>query len=112
MSVPQLNRKLVLEAPLRVPDGAGGFSESWGALGVLWASVRAGTGREAEAAGLSISTVPYKITVRAAPVGAASRPVAGQRMRDGGRIFRVLAVTETDERARYLTRIAREEVVT
>ena len=69
MRAPQLNRKLVLEAPLRVPDGAGGFSESWGALGVLWASVRAGTGREAEAAGLSISTVPYKITVRAAPGG-------------------------------------------
>jgi head-tail adaptor len=112
MSVPQLNRKMVLEAPLRVPDGAGGFVESWGALGVIWAAVRAGTGREAEAAGLSISTVPYKITVRAAPEGAASRPVAGQRMRSGGRVFRLLAVTEADARAQYLTCIAREEVVT
>jgi len=107
-----LNRALDLESAERVPDGAGGFSENWVALGMLWASIRAGTGREAEAAGLSVSTVPYKITVRAAPVGAPSRPVAGQRLRDGERLFRILSVTEADAAARYLTCIAREEVVT
>ena len=29
MSAPHLNRKLVLEAPIRVADRAGGFAETW-----------------------------------------------------------------------------------
>jgi hypothetical protein len=42
-----LNRALVLEAPqTRVPDGAGGFALTWGALGTLWAEVVAGAGRD------------------------------------------------------------------
>lgn len=111
MKRPRLNRKLTLEAPDRVADGAGGYVTTWSVRGELWAAVRAGSGNEAERAGLSISTVPYKITVRAAPDGAPSRPVAGQRLRDGGRVFRVLAVTEADAAARYLTCFAREEEV-
>lgn len=112
MSGVALNRALVLVGTERVPDGAGGYAETWISLGMLWAAIRAGTGREAEAAGLSVSSVPYKITVRAAPVGAPSRPVAGQRLRDGARLFRILSVTEVDSAARYLTCVAREEIVT
>lgn len=105
-----LTRKLVLEEPHKVSDGAGGFTEVWIALGVVWADVRAGTGREREAAGLStVSSVPYRITVRAAPHGASSRPKADQRFRDGGRLFRIMAVTERDSRGMYLECIAREE---
>jgi head-tail adaptor len=106
-----LTRKLVLEEPQRVSDGAGGFTEVWVALGVLWADVRAGTGREREAAGLfTVSTVPYRITVRGAPYGASSRPQPHQRFRDGDRIFRILAVTERDPKGMYLECFAREEV--
>jgi len=35
MSAPVLSRRLVLEAPVRVPDGAGGVIESWASLGTL-----------------------------------------------------------------------------
>ncbi|MDJ0627301.1 MAG: head-tail adaptor protein [Rhodobacter sp.] len=112
MRRPVLNRKLRLEAPLRTRDDAGGYATSWLHRGVLWASVKAGTGRETEIAGLSVSTVPYKITVRAAPRGSASRPMPGQRLRDGERLYHVLSVTEADPGARYLTCIAREEEVT
>jgi len=108
---PGLNRKLRLEVPYRTRDDAGGYETTWAVEGMLWASVVPGTGSEAEVAGLSISTVPFKITVRAAPVGSPSRPVAGQRLRDGERVFRVLAVTEADASARYLLCIAREEEV-
>ncbi|KJS41681.1 MAG: tail protein, partial [Roseovarius sp. BRH_c41] len=51
------------------------------------------------------------ITVRAAPQGAASRPEAGQRLRDGARIFAILSVTEADGAGRYLSLWAQEEVV-
>jgi head-tail adaptor len=107
----ELTRKLVLEEPQKVSDGAGGFSEVWVVLGILWADVRAGAGREREAAGLfTVSTVPYRITVRAAPHGAPSRPKPDQRFRDGDRLFRILAVTERDAKGVYLECFAREEV--
>jgi head-tail adaptor len=105
-----LTRPLVLEAVTRVPDGAGGFAEAWAPLGTLWADLRARTGREARGETGPLSTVPYKITVRAMPQGAPSRPVAGQRFRDGARIFAILAVAESDPVGRYLTCFAEEEL--
>ena len=52
---------------------------------------------------------PYRITVRFADVGAASRPRTYQRLTDGSRIFTILAVTERDSSGKYLTCFAREE---
>lgn len=107
---PELTRLLVLEAPERTGDGAGGFAEGWTALGTLWAEVKPGSGREREGEMVTLSRVPYRITVRGAPVGAASRPRAEQRFRDGARIFHVVAVTERDPQGHYLTCFAEEEV--
>ena len=106
----RLNRRLVLEEVERVPDGAGGFAEVWAARGVLWGHVKAGAGREAAADFATLSTVPYRITVRAAPAGAPSRPKPDQRFREGARMFRILAVTEDGGAGSYLVCFAREEV--
>ncbi len=111
MKSPCLNRSLMLEAPLRVADGAGGFVDDWQPLGVLWAEVKAGSGREVGAPATTVSRVPYRITVRAASYGGPSRPVAGQRFRDGARIFRINAVAEKDANARFLVCFTEEEVV-
>jgi head-tail adaptor len=111
MTAPQLTRKLMLEAPERVADGAGGFIEGWTALGVLWAEVTAGSGRDQAGYGVSLASVAYKITVRAAPVGSTARPAPDQRFRDGTRLFRVLAVSERDPQGRYLTCLTEEEAV-
>lgn len=107
----RLNRQLVLEMPARVPDGSGGFSESWMALGTLWASVTARTGRETAGTAGPMSLVAYKIIVRATPVASGSRPVANQRFREGTRLFRILSVTEADQDARFLVCTAQEETV-
>ena len=109
MTAPHLNRALVLEAPVRNGDGAGGYIRDWQVKGVLWAEVKAGTGREIAAFAASVSRVPYRITVRAAPHGAPSRPVAGQRFREGDRVFQINAVAESDAQARYLVCHAEEE---
>lgn len=106
MSVPQLTRKLVLESPNRVADGAGGFVEAWSELGVIWGDVQVrGSGREIDAA----SELALRIIVRAAPQGAPSRPAAEMRFRDGARLYRIEAVTEADALSRYLICFAREE---
>ena len=107
----RLNRRLTLEAAQRVPDGAGGYSETWVTQGEVWAQVQASTGRERAGEELGVSTVRYKIVVRGAPFGAPSRPTSEQRFREGTRIFRILAVAERDPEGRYLTCFATEETV-
>lgn len=109
MTAPRLSRKLVLEVPEHVPDGAGGFTEGWAVRGLLWAELKAGSGREVAGDAAPISASSYRITVRAAPHGAPSRPEPNHRFREGARIFKILAVSERDPGARYLTCFAREE---
>ncbi|SLN59771.1 Phage head-tail joining protein [Pseudooctadecabacter jejudonensis] len=108
---PRLNRQLLLESPARVPDGAGGFTQSWMPMGSLWAEVTARTGREAAGVAAPMSRIAYKIIVRAAPVGAQSRPKPDQRFVEGDRVFLILSVTENDADGRYLICTAQEETV-
>lgn len=109
MRRPDLKRSLVLEAPQDVATGSGGIARTWVTLGRLWAEIRAGAGRDGAAEEVVTARVGLRITVRGAPPGAPSRPQAGQRFRDGTRIFAILAVAEADPAARYLTCHAREE---
>lgn len=109
MRPPRLNRPLLLEAEEAAPDGAGGYVRSWAVRGRLWAAVVPGPGREAAGVEVPLAAQPLRIYVRGAPQGAPSRPVAGQRFRDGGRVFAILAVTEADADGRYLVCAAREE---
>ena len=92
MGVIQLTRRLTLEEAQSTPDGSGG------------------SGRERAAEFATVSSVPYRITVRAAPFGAPSRPKPDQRFREGTRLFRILAVADNDDQGRYLTCFAQEEV--
>ena len=106
-----LNRRLVLEAPSRESDGAGGYRVAWTTLGELWADVVARSGREAGTAGVSVSRMGYAISVRAAPIGSTARPEPQQRFRDGARVYRIEAVAERDPQGRYLICLAQEESV-
>lgn len=111
MTAPDLNRQLVLETPTRTPDGGGGYVEGWVVLGNLWAQISARSGRERSEAGLPLSSVAYRIVVRAAPAGHPQRPMPDQRFRDGSRLFHIRAVAESDPSGRYLTCFADEEIV-
>ena len=112
MSAPRLNRRLVLEAPDRVPDGAGGWTEVWVALGEMWGAVEAGYGREKPVGYANVSAVHYRVYVRGAPVGAPSRPRAEHRFRMNGRVFQIHAVTEDDPAGRFLVCYCYEEAGT
>lgn len=108
----RLNRLLTLEGTVRTPNGTGGFVEDWAVLGAMWAHMRAGIGRERGADVATVSRVPYRIIVRAAPIGAASRPVAGQRFRDDGRVFRIEAVADCQDAPLYIECFTVEEALT
>lgn len=109
MKAPRLSRRLVLEAPTRSPDGAGGFTTAWSALGTLWADLATGAPRVADRPGGAEQRLPLRITLRGAPLGAPSRPVPGQRLREGDRLFAIQSVTEADPEGRFLLCLAHEE---
>lgn len=109
MAVPKLTVPLVLEARERRPDGMGGHRVAWRPLGVVHAAMNRGAGglRAAEAGAESV--ISWKITLRAFPAGDPRRPVAGQRLRMGERVFGIDAVAEEGPMGRHLTIVAREE---
>ncbi len=112
MRSPILNRQLTLEDAYRVPDNAGGYTTQWQALGQHWALIRPGVGRERAVNALTLSRVILRIIIRAAPIESPMRPHAGQRFREGSRIYAITAVTERDRTGRYLVCHAEEEVAT
>jgi len=109
MKTPILSRRLTLEDPQRVDDASGGHVETWQALGDIWAEIQSLTGRSKVQHGVDLSLQRYRVTVRATPVGSASRPRPDQRFRDGSRLFLIHAVAEADGAGRYLTCFVQEE---
>ncbi len=109
MSLVRLSRPLVLETRVDLPDGMGGQTSDWVALGTLWAEIRTGAGGEADGEERALARVTYRITVRAVPPEFGGRPRQGQRFRDGSRLFLIEAVAERDAGGRYLICFAREE---
>lgn len=109
MGVANLNTPLMLEARQREADGMGGHRVNWRKLGTVHAMLRSSSGglRGAEVGAESFSR--WKITLRAFPAGDPRRPLPGQRLRMGERIFRIDAVSEQDPAGRFLTVSAQEE---
>lgn len=110
MSALVFNRRMLLEEKQKTADGAGGFSELWVTLGTHWGAVRPDRGRIKGEGGVEVSTVPYRIVVRASPVGSLSRPKPGQRFRDGTRIFAIDAVADNLPGPLFVTCYTKEEV--
>ena len=113
MNAPRPTVPLVVESPLREPDGMGGFRLTWQEVGRIWAEMRSGAGAERLAEVGAQSVVTWRITVRAVPAGDPRRPRPEQRLRLGegaqARRFRIEAVAESDAGGRWLVCVAKEE---
>ncbi|MCB1406474.1 MAG: head-tail adaptor protein [Rhodobacteraceae bacterium] len=105
-----LNRPMRLEEAVVTPDGLGGYSTAWTELGTLWAELRAGSGTERRGAIAPEGRMTFRIYLRAAPQGSPQRPRPDQRLREGARVFTILAVSEADPQGSFLVCHAREEV--
>jgi Bacteriophage head-tail adaptor len=105
-----LTRPMVLEEAGTTPDGAGGYTTSWAALGTLWCDLRAGSGSERRGLIAPEGRMLFRIFLRAAPQGSPQRPRPDQRLTEGNRVFTILAVSEADPAGAYLVCHAREEV--
>ena len=83
----RLKIRLVIEAPVDVPDGQGGIARSYIAQETAWASVlqhMARTDVQADAAG---ATLRMRVIMRAHPA-----LTLEHRLNDNGRIYRIIAL--------------------
>jgi len=63
----ELNRRLVLQAPVETADGAGGVTRSYTPAMTLWASVEPVSARNAVVADAPGATVTHRIVIRKMP---------------------------------------------
>jgi SPP1 family predicted phage head-tail adaptor len=88
-----LNRRLVLEAPVETNDGSGGVTRSFAAVATLWAAVEPASARSSIVADAWGANVTHRIRIRTG-----ADVSLRHRFRDGGIVFRIVAIRDRDRR--------------
>ena len=101
-----LRSRLMLQVATAVPDGLGGFSESWSDVATLFARVEPVSADSRFGAGQTLETVTHRITLRHR-----SDVEADMRFAAGSRLFRIVTVHDPDESGRYLVCRTREATI-
>jgi SPP1 family predicted phage head-tail adaptor len=103
-AVGELRHRLVIEAPVETPDGAGGVSRAWSALATVWAAIEPVDVNERVVADRDIGVLTHKITLRHR-----DDLDLNHRFRLGGRTFAIRAWRDPDERGEFLECLVAEE---
>jgi SPP1 family predicted phage head-tail adaptor len=88
-----LDRRLVLEAPVDTGDGAGGVTVMYETVTTLWAQVTPVAARGEVVADRAGATVTHRITLRAR-----SDVTTRHRFRDGDAVYRIAALRRSADR--------------
>jgi len=88
-----LNRRLLLEAPVETDDGAGGVMRLYDIVTTLWAQVLPLAAAASVTAGNAGGAVRYRIVVRAR-----SDITTRHRFQDGTRIYQIIATRQSADR--------------
>jgi SPP1 family predicted phage head-tail adaptor len=92
----ELNRRLVLEAPVESADGAGGVTRGYATVMTLWASVEPVSARGAVVADAPGATVTHRIVMRRR-----AAVTTRHRFVDGATVYRVVTLRD-DAPRRFL----------
>ncbi|KPF65508.1 hypothetical protein IP69_17580 [Bosea sp. AAP35] len=98
-----LRRRLTLEAPVATPDGLGGATLTFETVAALWARLEWLSGGEHWRRGRPEQAATHRVTLRWR-----SGVDAGQRLRDGDRLFDIRAVADPDGSRRHLICLVEE----
>jgi SPP1 family predicted phage head-tail adaptor len=101
-AIGDLNRRLLLQAPVETADGEGGVTRSYAAVATLWAQVAPVSARAAITADSLGAVLRYTIVVRAR-----GDITTRHRFIDGTHVYRVIAVRPDADR-RFLAIEAEE----
>ena len=93
-----LRHRVVIEAPVATPDGAGGEGLTWSTHATTWALIEPVRAGEQLVAGGLASVLTHRITLRHR-----TDITGGMRVLYRGKRYRVLAAADPDARRRYLT---------
>jgi SPP1 family predicted phage head-tail adaptor len=88
-----LNRRLVLQAPVETDDGEGGVTRTYQTVTTLWAQVVPLSARADLAADSRGAALRTTIVVRAR-----DDVTTRHQLQDGGHVYRVIAVRESADR--------------
>ncbi len=88
-----LSRRLVLEAPVETPDGAGGVVRGYSAVRTVWASLEPVSARRTTEGMGSGALITHRLVVRAG-LSVTTR----HRFRSGDRVYQVLFIRARDAR--------------
>lgn len=100
----RLRRLLTLEAMTTVPDGAGGFTQSWTGVATLHAALEPVAAVPRFGADQALPTVTHTVTLRAR-----ADLTSGMRFAAEGRVFPIETIHDPDETGRFLVCRVREE---
>ena len=89
----ELNRRLVLQAPVETDDGAGGVTRSYETVATLWAQVTPMSMRTDIAAASLGGALRYRIVIRIRD-GVTTR----HQFADGTHVYRVIAARQSADR--------------
>jgi SPP1 family predicted phage head-tail adaptor len=101
----ELRHRLVLEQPVETTDGAGGIARSFATVTTLWAAVVPVSARGGVVAADLGATVTHHIVIRAGP-----DLTTQHRLREGSRIYHILALRDQDGSGRFIEMQAEERV--
>jgi len=101
----ELKHRLVLEQPVETPDGAGGVTRGYATVTTLWAALVPVAARGDVVADGRGATVTHRIVVRSGP-----ELTTRHRLREGARIFRIVALRDSDGSGRFVEIEAQERV--
>ena len=98
----RLRTRLIIEAPVEMPDSAGGVTRNYEEHSTVWAAVEPVAGAFSFTTGRTGQTVTHRITLRAGP-----DLTVEHRLRNGTRLYRIRSVL-ADEKHRFLTALTEE----
>lgn len=88
----RLSRRMALEIPNDVDDGAGGAVRSWEKADEFWAELKPVSARNFVADGSAVQRVTHELYFRTGP-----QLTTEKRLRFGARLFRILHVRDANE---------------
>jgi SPP1 family predicted phage head-tail adaptor len=89
MKIGELRHRVTIQELVRVPDGLGGYSESWRDVATIWASIEPLRGQELYLARQTLQQVTHRVVMRY--IRGVTR---GMRIVWGERVLRILAVID------------------
>ena len=99
-----LRRRVTLESQTRTPDGGGGVTITWTPVTDLWAEIRDGGGNEYGFADAVQGKITHIVTLRRR-----ADVVPAMRLRQGARVFVILAVLDRDGPGAVMRILAEEQ---